>query len=171
MKRTIVLIFVSGVANLAFSLFQLSIAWAQPARIYLDSALLALGGREALLALKSQRIVSHGENFEPEQTIRPGAEPRKVSTFSCTLVRDLTAGRLRYEWRRETLYPLPVTWRYVEIINGDHGAIIGADGARSPAQRPASAARMAMRRKEVSRAPVSVLLNALVRSQSLLRLK
>jgi glyoxylase-like metal-dependent hydrolase (beta-lactamase superfamily II) len=170
-KRTIILVLVSGVVNLALSLlFQPGVAWAQPARIYLDSALLAMGGREALLALKSQRMVSHGENFEPEQTVRPGAEPRKVSTFACTLVRDLTTGRLRYEWQRETLYPLSVTWRYIEIINGDHGAIIGADGARSPAQRPASAARMAMRRKEVSRAPVSVLLNALVRSQSLLRL-
>jgi glyoxylase-like metal-dependent hydrolase (beta-lactamase superfamily II) len=143
---------------------------AQPARLYVDSALAALGGREALLSLQSQRVVSHGENFEPEQTFRPGMEPRKVSTFTCTLIRDLTTGRLRYEWQRETLYPFPLTWRYIEIINGDHGAIIGTDGARSPARRPASAARMAARRKELSRAPVSVLLNALVRSSSFLRL-
>lgn len=144
--------------------------FAQPARLYVDSALAALGGRETLLSLQSQRVVSHGENFEPEQTFRPGMAPRKVSTFTCTLVRDLTTGRLRYEWQRETLYPLPLTWRYTEIINGDQGAIIGTDGARSPARRPASAARMAARRKELSRAPVSVLLNALVRSSSFLRL-
>src|ERR1051325_1468226 len=37
-------------------------AWAQPARLYIDSALMAMGGRAALLGLKSQRIVSHGEN-------------------------------------------------------------------------------------------------------------
>ena len=150
--------------------FSSTFVFAQPARLYVDSALAAMGGREALLALQNQRIVSHGENFEPEQTLRPGMEPRKVSTFTCTLLRDLTTGRLRYEWQRETAFPFSLTWRYTEIINGDQGAIIGTDGARSPAQRPASAARMAARRKELSRAPVSVLLNALVRESSLLRL-
>jgi glyoxylase-like metal-dependent hydrolase (beta-lactamase superfamily II) len=144
--------------------------FAQPARTYVDSALMAMGGREALLELKSQRIVSRGENFEPEQTFRPGAEPRKVSTFNCTLFRDLSTGRLRYEWQRETRYPFALTWKYTEIINGDNGAIIGVDGARSPARRPASGARLAMRRKELSRAPASVLLNALVRGSSLFRL-
>lgn len=113
-----------------------SFADAQPARRYIDSALAAMGGREALLALQSQRLVSHGENFEPGQTFRPGMAPRKVSNFTCTLVRDLTTGRIRYEWQRETLSPFPLTWRYVEIINGDYGAILGADGARSPARRP-----------------------------------
>jgi len=143
---------------------------AQPARVYIDSALIATGGRDALLGLKSQRIVSHGENFEPEQAIRPGGEPRKASAFTCTLIRDLTSGKVRYEWQRETFYPFAATWRYSEILNGDQGAILGTDGARSPAKRTASAARIAARRKELSRAPVSVLLNALVRSSSFLRL-
>ena len=147
------------------------VAWAQPAQVYIDSSVLAMGGREALLAIKSQRIVSHGESFEPEQTVTPGAEtPRKVANFTCTLVRDLNSGKVRYEWQRETLYPAAVTWKYVEIINGDEGAIIGADGGRSPMQRPASAARMAVRRKELSRAPVSILITALTRSRSFLRL-
>jgi hypothetical protein len=90
-------------------------AFAQPARTYLDTALAAMGGRETLLSLKSQRIVSHGENFEPEQALRPGAEPRKVSTFSCTLVRDLNSGRLRYEWQRESVYPVALSWRYTRF--------------------------------------------------------
>ncbi len=145
-------------------------SFAQPARIYIDSAVAAIGGRDTLLELKSQKIVSHGENFEPEQTLHPGAEPRQVSSFTCTLYRDLTTGRLRYEWQRETLYPFNLPWRFTEIINGDQGAILGADGARSPAKRTVTAARMAARRKELSRAPVSVLMNALVRSSSLLRL-
>jgi glyoxylase-like metal-dependent hydrolase (beta-lactamase superfamily II) len=143
---------------------------AQPARVYLDSAVAALGGRDALLGLKSQRIVSHGENFEPEQTLRPGTEPRKVSRFTCTLTRDLTSGRLRYEWQRETFYPFARTWRYSEIINSDQGVILGTDGTRSPAKRAASANRIAARHKELSRSAVSVLLNALSRSSSLLRL-
>jgi glyoxylase-like metal-dependent hydrolase (beta-lactamase superfamily II) len=146
------------------------LALAQPAQVYIDSAVAAIGGREALLGLKSQRIVSHGENFEPEQAMRPGGEPRKASTFTCTMVRDLTNGRVRYEWQRETFPPFALTWRYSEILNGDQGAILGADGGRSPAKRAASAARIAARRKELSRSPVSVLLNALTRSSSFLRL-
>lgn len=157
-------------ATLALLLGFASLSFAQPARIYIDSAITATGGRDALLELKSQKIISHGENFEPEQTLRPGAEPRKVSSFTCTLYRDLATGRLRYEWERETLYPFNLPWRFTEIINGDQGAILGADGARSPEKRTVSAARMAARRKELSRAPVSVLMNALVRSSSLLRL-
>jgi len=141
---------------------------AQPAQVYINSAVLAMGGREALLALKSQRIVSHGESFEPEQTVQPGAEqPRKVANFTCTLLRDLNTGKIRYDWQRETIYPLALTWKYTEIINGDEGAVIGRDGGRSPERRPASAARMAARRKELSRAPVSILINALTRSSSL----
>ena len=143
---------------------------AQPARTYIDSAVVAMGGRDVLLGLKSQRIVSHGENLEPEQAVRPGGEPRKASTFTCTLIRDLTSGNVRYEWQRETFPPFATTWRYTEIISADQGAILGADGGRSPARRAASAARIAARRKELSRSPVSVLLNALARSSSLLRL-
>ncbi len=154
----------------ALLLFHPSPVSAQPARVYIDSALVALGGRDALLGLKSQRIVSHGENFEPEQAVRPGGEPRKASTFTCTLIRDLTSGKVRYEWQRETFSPFAATWRYSEILSGDQGAILGTDGARSPTKRAASAARIAARRKELSRAPASVLLNALARSSSLLRL-
>src|SRR5215813_6234981 len=144
-------------------------AWAQPARLYIDSALIAMGGRDALLGLKSQKIVSHGENFEPEQAIRPGGEPRKASTFTCTLIRELTSGKVRYEWQRETFPPLTATWRYSEILSCDQRAILATDGARSPAKRAASVARIAARQKELSRSPVSVLLNALARSSSLLR--
>ena len=80
-------------------------ASAQPAKVFVNSAVLAIGDRPVLLDLKSQRIVSHGENFEPDQSLRPGAEPRKVSSFRCVLLRDLENGRLRYEWEREIEYP------------------------------------------------------------------
>lgn len=155
-----------------FSLFVYfpAVSRAQSVETYVDSAVVAIGGREALLGLKSQRIVSHGENFEPDQAVEPGGEPRKASTFICTLLRDLITGKVRYEWQRDILPPFSTTWKYTEIINGDEGAIIGADGGRSPAQRPSSAARIAARRKELSRSAASVLLNALSRSSSFLRL-
>ncbi len=82
---------------------------AQTAETYVDSAVAAIGGREALLGLKSQRIVSHGENFEPDQAVQPGGEPRKASTFTCTFLRDLITGKVRYEWQRDLPPPFSTT--------------------------------------------------------------
>ncbi len=145
-------------------------AFAQPAKVFVNSAVLAIGDRPVLLDLKSQRIVSHGENFEPDQSLRPGAEPRKVSSFRCVLLRDLENGRLRYEWEREIEYPFRETWRYTEVISGLDGVVLGQDGFHSPVRRAMSAARIAARQKELRRSPVSVLIHALSRSGSFLRL-
>src|SRR2546422_11191267 len=93
-------------AVVAVLLFHTRPLLAQPARVYIDSAVVAIGGRDALLGLKSQRIVSHGENFEPEQTLRPGAEPRKGSNFTCTLTPDLTNGKVGHRWHAETVHPV-----------------------------------------------------------------
>ena len=147
-------------------------ALAQTAKYYLDAAVTAIGGIEAILAVNSQRIIAHGENFEPAQAVRPGSQAPQVSTFRYTLLRDFSTGRFRYEWERETLYPFAAGWSYTEISDGYSGVILGRDGRWSPQQRPASAARIAARKKELSRAsPVSVLLTALSRQTSLLRLR
>lgn len=147
-------------------------AGAQTAKYYLDAAVTAIGGIEAILALDSQRIIAHGENFEPAQAVRPGAQAPKVSTFRYTLLYDFSTGRFRYEWQRDTLYPFAAEWSYTEISDGYSGVILGRDGIRSPEHRPASAARIAARKKELSRAsPVSVLLTGLSRQTSLLRLR
>lgn len=144
---------------------------AQTAKLYLDSAVAAMGGTEALLAIQSQQIMACGENFEPAHAIRPGGPAPKVSRFCYILLRDFAGGRYRYEWQRDTFFPVPDRSSYTEISDGYSGLILGADGPRSPRQRPASAARIAMRKKELGRSPVSVLLTALSRQTSLLRLR
>ena len=148
-----------------------SVVNAQTAKFYIGAAVNAMGGIEALLAIQSQRIVAHGENFEPDQARRPGGKSRHVSSFRYTLLRDFATGRFRYEWQRETLYPFAAQWTYTEISDGYSGMILGADGIRSPDSRAASAARIAMRKKELGRSPVSILLTALSRQTSLLRLR
>jgi len=57
-----------------------SLVRAQTAETYVDSAVAAIGGREALLGLKSQRIVSHGENFEPDQAVLAPSEARDLGS-------------------------------------------------------------------------------------------
>ena len=141
-------------------LFGLAPASAQPAKVFVNSAVLAIGERPVLLDLKSQRIISHGENFEPDLSPRPGAEPRKVSEFRYVLFRDLEKGRVRYEWERRLVYPFQETWAYTEIMNGLDGAILGCDGFESPCSRAMSASRIAARHKELRRSPVSILIHA-----------
>ena len=158
----------------AGSLFVLTLAAApaaaQPAKVFVNSAVLAIGDRPALLDLKSQRIVSHGENFEPDLSPRPGASAPKVSEFRCVLYRDLEAGRFRSEWQRRLTYPHPGVWEYAEVVSGLDGVVLGHDGFGSPPRRAMSSARIAARRKELRRSPVSVLVHALSRADSFLRL-
>ena len=151
-------------------LFGLAPASAQPAKVFVNSAVLAIGERPVLLDLKSQRVISHGENFEPDLSPRPGAEPRKVSEFRYMLFRDLEKGRVRYEWQRTLVYPFQETWAYTEIMNGLDGAILGCDGFERPCRRAMSASRIAARHKELRRSPVSILIHALSRADSFLRL-
>ncbi len=150
--------------------FGLAPAAAQPAKVFVNSAVLAIGERPVLLDLKSQRIISRGVNFEPDLSPRLGAEPRKVSEFRYVLFRDLEKGRVRYEWERRLVYPFQETWVYTEIMNGLDGAILGCDGFERPCRRAMSAARIAARHKELRRSPVSVLIHALSRANSFLRL-
>ena len=160
-----------GLAALSLVLLSAPSAGAQTAKLYLDSAVAAMGGIEALLALQTQHIRACGENFDPAQAIRPGAAAPKVARFCYRLLRDFGGGRYRYEWQRDTVFPVPARSVYTEISDGYSGIILGADGLRSPHRRAASAARIAMRKKELGRSPVSVLLTALSRQTSLLRLR
>ncbi len=147
-----------------------TLARAQPAKVFVNSAVLAIGERATLLDLKSQRIVSSGESFDPDLRFRPGSEPRKVSEFQCELFRDVETGRLRYEWQRKDLYPFEEAWNYTEVVNGLEGVVLGADGYDRPSRRAMSASRVAARQKEIGRSPVSVLIQALSRADSFLRL-
>ena len=131
-------------------LFCPPLVWAQPAKVFVNSAVLAIGERPVLLDLKSQRIISRGENFEPDLSPRPGAEPQKVSEFRYVLFQDLEQGRVRYEWERTLIYPFRETWEYTEVMSGLDGVILGHDGFDSPRRRAMSAARIAARQKELA---------------------
>lgn len=113
-----------------------------------EAAAKAMGGFEALQAIKTQLVVAHGQSFEPEQTPAPGEEPRHVSDFRYTLTHTLSSGQLRLEWQRETRYPFSNTWQYTEVIDGESGFIEGADGFRSKPRAPLAPARVATRRKQ-----------------------
>src|SRR6185369_15950952 len=102
-----------------------------------DKTAQAMGGSAALQAVKTQRIVASGTWFEPEQTFRPGDDPRQVSTFNYTLSHDLAADRLHYDWSRDITYPFVATQAYGETVDHDQGLVTGTDGSGpTPAAMP-----------------------------------
>lgn len=138
-------------------------AWAaspQETGSLVGAAAEAMGGLEALRAIKTQVVVGRGQSFEPEQTPAPGEEPRHVSDFRYTLTHDFSSSRLRLEWQRETLYPFSNTWQYTEVINGESGFIDGADGFRSKPRAPLVPARITTRRKQEKLSSPLLLLRA-----------
>ncbi len=71
----------------------------------LEETAVAMGGMDAVRALRSQVIVSEGKQYEPEQALRPGGPTRTVAEFRYRLLRDLTGPRVRLEWSGQRLYP------------------------------------------------------------------
>ena len=70
--------------------------YAQPtgARALLEEAGKAMGGLQALKALKNQVVESEGKQFDSSSMPRPGGPTRQINTFRTTLTRDLTQPRL-----------------------------------------------------------------------------
>src|SRR6185369_13807961 len=102
-----------------------------------DNTVLAMGGSDALQAVRNQKIVATGAWFEPEQTFLPSDDPRQVSTFHNTLTHDLAADRLRYDWTRDISYPSVSTQVYSEVVDHDQGMVTGTDNSGpTPATMP-----------------------------------
>lgn len=108
----------------------------------------AMGGIEPVLSLQGQRITAAGNRFEPEQTLRPGDEPLHLAGYHYTLTRKFTARKLHTEWAIDALYPIITEWHYTEIINGEHGAVLGFDTIIAPPQAPMLSTRIGARTKQ-----------------------
>ncbi|VAW77232.1 hypothetical protein MNBD_GAMMA13-109 [hydrothermal vent metagenome] len=110
----------------------------------------AIGGKHRLLSIYSERIVSHGSRFEPEQAAGPGHAPVPVANYTQVHRRDFTTDRFRIEWENDILYPWTIARTHAEIINGKFGAVFGFDTFIPPAPEfsPMFSTRMAMRIKQ-----------------------
>lgn len=136
-------------------------AQGKEAKTLLEETARAMGGLTALRALKNQVVESEGQQFEPEQALRPGGQPRHVADFRYTLTREIARPRLRLEWDGKTFYPREAPVRYIEIIDGDVGLLEeGATGGASKQTR-LHPSRLASRLREERRAAAKIVLTAL----------
>jgi glyoxylase-like metal-dependent hydrolase (beta-lactamase superfamily II) len=133
-------------------------AHAQSARALLDQAANAMGGMNALRAMKNEMVDSEGKQFDSSSTPQPLGPSRQVSTFRYTLTRDLTQPRMRLEWdgrnsaRNESI-------RYLEVIDGNIGLLREGEANTAKTSR-LHPGRLATRMREEKRAPAKLLLIA-----------
>ena len=136
-------------------------AQSREATALLEETARAMGGLQALRALTNQVLEGSGQQFEPEQALRPQGEARQVSDFRYTLTREIGSRRVRLEWNGRTVYPREGPVRYLEIIDGDVGLLRqGAEGGASSATR-LHPVRLASRVREERRAASNIVLAAL----------
>jgi glyoxylase-like metal-dependent hydrolase (beta-lactamase superfamily II) len=141
---------------------------AQSAQALIDHAAAAMGGMNALRALKNEIIESEGKQYDSSSTPQPLGPSRQISTFRYSLTRDLTQPRLRLEWNgNNSARNSPIV--YLEVIEGNVGLLRegAASNAKTSRMHPG---RMATRLREQRRAPVTLLLNAAAAQKSLRRL-
>jgi glyoxylase-like metal-dependent hydrolase (beta-lactamase superfamily II) len=143
-------------------------AQSSDARTLLQEAAKAMGGTQALRALKNQVVESDGKQFDHTSTKRPGAPSQQVAVFRSTLTRDLTQPRLRLEWDAQTSYPRDATVRWVEVIDGSVG-LLQEGGPQRLLQSRLHPARLATRLREEKRAAARIVFVAL-RQETLRRL-
>src|SRR6188508_2379442 len=95
---------------------------AQSALAVVDQAAKAMGGMNALRALRNEMVESEGKQYDSSSTPQPLGPTRQISTFRYALTRDLTQPRVRLEWdgrssaRNEAI-------RYLEVIDGNVGLL------------------------------------------------
>jgi hypothetical protein len=99
-----------------------------------NRALAAMGGVDAMRALRSASIKGTVKHWEPEQSQAPGGEMRFAADASFDTTWDFTNGRARTDWEKKFAYPAPRTFKYTELVTPDAGYVIGIDSNGRNAQ-------------------------------------
>ena len=135
-------------------------------RELIDRALVALGGADALRALRSASLKGTVKHWEPEQSHAPGGEPRFAAESSFDITLDFVNHRARIDWEKKFAYPSPRTFKYSEVVTPAAGYVIGIDSNGRNAQSrnanpPAhtmSGLRLATTQRELRRSSPALLL-------------
>jgi len=108
----------------------------------IDRAAEALGGADALNALRSEKITTNGSRFVVGQGVTPEENPAyELPPFEYTFSHDIESDRMRIDWTRYSISTVPGAepTRYAEVIVGDGGFVDGNDAYNIPNQPPQTA--------------------------------
>jgi hypothetical protein len=126
----------------------------------------ALGGPDALRAVKAISMKGTVKQWEPEQSVKPGGDMRFANEATFDTVTDVTSGFTRTDWVRKFAYPAPRTFTFTEIVTTDVGYVSGIDSNgrtrqsldSNPPAHTMSGLRLAAAQREQRRASALLLL-------------
>jgi Metallo-beta-lactamase superfamily len=125
-------------------------------------AVQAEGGAEALRNLKRVAIAADAKHWEPEQSYKPGGDPRLLASSKLTINWDLENGKARTEWDRSLIYPSVGNDKYTDVLTPKSGFIVTSKG-----ERPMSSIRVSSEQRELMRNSPTFLLKALASPEHL----
>jgi glyoxylase-like metal-dependent hydrolase (beta-lactamase superfamily II) len=121
-------------------------------RALLDEVADSMGGWEALSAIERQEFITQGNDFAPLQAPEPGVVLQSNGFGQTTLI-DYNGPAVRVEFDAERTYPGPAPVVFTEVIEGDVGALLGADEEGNPTARRMQGSRVAARLRDFNRLP------------------
>jgi glyoxylase-like metal-dependent hydrolase (beta-lactamase superfamily II) len=90
-------------------------------------AVKAVGGADKLAAVKTLSVKATVKQWEPEQSMIPGGEPRFANEATIEALSDATLGAARIDVVRTFEYPAPRTFTFTEIVTPEAGYVAGID--------------------------------------------
>src|SRR5207245_1130037 len=118
----------------------------------------ALGGANALRALKTSVYKADAKHWEPGQSNSVNGEARFLGDSTLTITVDFTAPiRVRYDWDRDMNSPAVEKVTYSEIRYPTYGAVVDEKGEA----KPMSGIRLATNLREGARGSPVLLLRAM----------
>ena len=135
-------------------------------RELIDRALVALGGADALRALRSVSLKGTVKHWEPEQSYTPGGEARFAAESGFDTTLDFVNRRARIDWEKNFAYPSPRTFKFSEVVTPAAGYVIGIDSNgrnaqnrnANPLAHTMSGLRLATTQRELRRSSPALLL-------------
>lgn len=127
----------------------------------IDKALIGLGGRDAVTAVKSFSHTATGARFITGESFQPDDEAIRTNTFTTDVAVDLENDAWRLDHQTDRIFFFTgIELTFSEIINGQLGAIAGVDslfGAAAENRAANSARTEAVRRQAELLNPIRLL--------------
>src|SRR5437868_7913296 len=131
------------------------------AKSLIDASAAAMGGWAALDAVKSQEIITGGQDLEPLQAMEPsGQPPRLINNFGQTITVDYEKNRMRLSFDAVREYPARNPLKFAEVIDGDAGMLEAPQADGKTTQERMHPSRFATRVRDMHRLPLRILYTA-----------
>ena len=131
------------------------------AKALIDESATAMGGWSVLDSVKSQEIVTAGQDVEPLQAMDPsGNPPRLINNFGQTITVDYEKNRMRMSFDAIREYPAKNPLKFVEVLDGDAGMLETPQADGKVVQERMHPSRFATRLRDMHRMPMRILYTA-----------